>query len=115
MMEGITGSGGLEHLLDLGRQLNDMIRRSGPEDEAIAVILEAGLDGRIGDAQQVLINDELLVLWREELVLLQRIALYTMRLVEGLNLGLVRKQVSVYPGDRSYDGRNIAMIGQDII
>lgn len=77
-----------EHLLDLNGELNDMSWRSGPDDEAIAFILETRLDSWVGDSQEILVNYELFELGREKLFPLLGIALYTMRLIQSLNLGL---------------------------
>lgn len=77
-----------EHLLNLDGELNDVSWRSGPDDEAIAFILEARLDGWVCDSQEILVNYELFELGREKLFLLLGVALYTMRLIQRLNLGL---------------------------
>lgn len=78
----------LEHLLDFGGEQDDMLGRPGPKDETVAVVCEAWLDGRVRQAQEILVNDELLKVCGEELFLLLSVALYTMRLIEGLNLDL---------------------------
>lgn len=65
----------MEEGLDLGGQLNDVVRRASPNHEAVPLIAEAGLDAGVLEAEEVLVDDELLVVWGQELFFLEAIAL----------------------------------------
>jgi len=82
----------LEHALDPGRQLDDVVGWSRPEDEAVPLVLEARLEGGVLQPQEVRVDDELLEVGRQELFSLLLVALGAVRRVEGLDLGLLMFQ-----------------------
>ena len=99
----------LELLLHLGGEQNDMLRRSGPKDETVSLVFEAGLNGRVRQAQEILVNDELFKVCGEELFFLLGVALYTMSLIQRLNLGLnifTKECVSLIGVHAIYSRRN---------
>lgn len=69
-------------------ELDDVVRGTGPEDEAVSRIIEAGLNLGTLQPEEEGIDDEFLVVCGEELFLLLAISLGPVGGVEGLNLGL---------------------------
>ena len=67
-----------------------MLRRSGPEDQAVPLVSETGFDLRVRQSQEDLVDDEPLEVWCQELGLLLRVALGPVGLVESADLFLGR-------------------------
>lgn len=65
-----------------------MIRRSGPEDQAVPAITESWLYGRILKSEESLVDDELLKASGQELLRLLGISLGPVQRVQSLDLGL---------------------------
>lgn len=71
--------------MDLGGQLNDVVRRTSPDHEAVPLIAEARLDAGSFEAEEVLVDDELLVVWGQELFLLKAVSFGAVSVIEGLD------------------------------
>lgn len=80
-----TGCALPEQLLHVRGKADDVIRRSRPEDEAVARVLESRLDGPVLKPEQERVDDELLEVGTEELCLLLRIAVRPVHRVERLD------------------------------
>jgi hypothetical protein len=63
-----------------------MLRRPRPKDEAVPLVLEARLDERVFQAQEMLVYDELPVVLGEELGALLGVAAGSVGGVQGLDL-----------------------------
>jgi hypothetical protein len=79
-------------------ELDDVIRRPGPEDEAVPGVLEARLDLGALQPQQEGIDDEFLEVGGEKLFLLLTVSLGPVGGVECLDLGLGRVSVPFMMG-----------------
>jgi hypothetical protein len=78
----------LQEGLDVSGELDDVVRRPGPEDKAVPGVLEAWLDFGALQPQQEGIDDELFEVGGEELFLLLAVSLGPVGGVECLDLGL---------------------------
>jgi hypothetical protein len=74
----------LEESLNLCGQLDDVVWRTGPNHQAVALIVETRLYLGVLKAKEALVNHELLVLRREELFLLKSVAFGAMSLIQSL-------------------------------
>lgn len=74
--------------MDLCSQLNDVVRRTSPYHEAVALIAETRLDAGVLEAEEVLVDDELLVVWGKELFLLEAVAFGAVSVIQGSDLFL---------------------------
>lgn len=74
--------------MDLCSQLNDVVRRTSPNHEAVPLIAEAGLDAGVLETEEVLVDDELLVIWGKELFLLEAVAFGAVSVIQSLDLFL---------------------------
>lgn len=70
--------------MNLCGQLDNVAWRASPHRHAVALIDEARLYFRVFKAKEALVNYELLILWRQELFLLESVALRAMSIVQRL-------------------------------
>lgn len=71
--------------MNLCSELDNVGWGTSPNDQAIAFINEAGLYFWIFKAEEALVNDELLVVWGEELFLLKTVAFGAVGMIQGLD------------------------------
>lgn len=76
-------------------QLDDVVRRPGPEHDAVSGIYEAGLELRVLQPEQERVDENFLELRGDELSPLLIVPGLPMSGIEGLYLSLLRKSVLV--------------------
>lgn len=104
----LTGGSGLQFLLNLLCKLEHMDRRTAPKRHAVSLVLEARLDLRVLEPQQIRVDNELLEVLGQKLLLLLRVALETMSGIECLYLLLYLVSIQIPYAPRQFPGPSMA-------